>query len=224
MLDRKKHYLQVALNSTPSDARDIISKLPISDRIIIEAGTPLIKEYGAGVIQDIRSYLNSRSFGSNGLDPYIVADMKCMDRGEEEARIAADNGASAAVALGQAPTETLNSFIQACKASGIDSMIDMMNVEKPYQVIRKLKDLPTVVILHRGVDEEQYSDKMLPIHMINKIKGTFNVIVAVAGGDSAREIQSASFNGADIIVVWKNFYTPSEDIESLANNFLANIK
>ncbi|MBP6098954.1 MAG: bifunctional formaldehyde-activating protein/3-hexulose-6-phosphate synthase, partial [Candidatus Levybacteria bacterium] len=100
----------------------------------------------------------------------------------------------------------------------------MMNVEKPYQVIRKLKDLPTVVILHRGVDEERYSNKMLPIHMINKIKGTFNVIVAVAGGDSAREIQSASFNGADIIVVWKNFYTPSEDIESLANNFLANIK
>ena len=47
MLDRKKHYLQVALNSTPSDARDIISRLPLSDRIVIEAGTPLIKEYGA---------------------------------------------------------------------------------------------------------------------------------------------------------------------------------
>lgn len=224
MLSRKQHYLQVALNSTPSDARDIIYKLPVSDRILLEAGTPLIKAYGAGVIQDLRSYYNARAVNGQTPEPYIVADLKCMDRGGEEAKIAADNGASAAVALGQAPTETLNAFIEGCFSYGIDSMVDMMNVDKPYQVLRKLKKLPTVVILHRGVDEEKYSNKMLPIHMITKIKGAFNVIVAVAGGDTPREIQSASFNGADIIVVWKNFYTPTADIDVLANNFLAEIK
>jgi 3-keto-L-gulonate-6-phosphate decarboxylase len=42
-LNPKKQYLQVALNSTLEEARKIINDLPISDRIIVEAGTPLIK-------------------------------------------------------------------------------------------------------------------------------------------------------------------------------------
>ena len=47
-LNPKKKYLQVALNSTLGEARKIINSLPVSDRIIIEAGTPLIKRYGEG--------------------------------------------------------------------------------------------------------------------------------------------------------------------------------
>jgi PmbA protein len=45
-LNPKKRYLQVALNGTLEDAHEIIKSLPGSDRIIIEAGTPLIKRYG----------------------------------------------------------------------------------------------------------------------------------------------------------------------------------
>ena len=37
----QKHYLQVALNSTLEDAREIISQLPISDRIILEVGNTI---------------------------------------------------------------------------------------------------------------------------------------------------------------------------------------
>ena len=32
-------------------------------------------------------------------------------------------------------------------------MVDMMNVEFPFEVLQKLKHLPSVVVLHRGVDE-----------------------------------------------------------------------
>ena len=42
-LNPKKRYLQVALNGTLEDAHEIINSLPKSDRIIVEAGTPLIK-------------------------------------------------------------------------------------------------------------------------------------------------------------------------------------
>lgn len=225
MLSTKTHYLQVALNLNLHEAARIISSLPASERILIEAGTPLIKEYGRKAISNLYS-LWSQELISAGImtTPYIVADLKCMDRGEREVAIASSGGASAAVALGQAPIETLNAFIENCGKFSLDAMVDMMNVEKPYQVLRKLKKLPKVVILHRGADEEKYSEKMLPIHMINKIKGAFNTMISVAGGDTPREIQSAVFNGADIVVLWKNFYRASSNASAVAENFLEKIK
>ncbi|MBI4137243.1 orotidine 5'-phosphate decarboxylase [Candidatus Roizmanbacteria bacterium] len=225
MLSHKEHYLQIAINSNIHDGLRIVSTLPPTRRILIEAGTPLIKQEGANAIRQLNHAWTNRLLSAGIHDPaYIVADMKCMDRGEREVDIAASGGASAAIALGQAPVETLNAFIAACHERDMDSMVDMMNVEKPYQILRKLKVLPTVVILHRGVDEEQFSDKPLPIHQINKIKGAFNTLVSIAGGDTPREIQSAAFNGADIIVVWKNFYQAGGNTSELAEEFLATIK
>ena len=43
-----------------------------------------------------------------------------------EAEIAAQAGADAAIALGLAPVESLNAFIESCEKLGIDAMIDMM--------------------------------------------------------------------------------------------------
>ena len=59
-LNPKKRYLQIALNSTLEEAHKIISHLPISDRIIIEAGTPLIKQYGENGIRQIREWYEQR--------------------------------------------------------------------------------------------------------------------------------------------------------------------
>jgi bifunctional enzyme Fae/Hps len=184
LLDPKKRYLQVALNNTLEDARRIIAGLPVSDRIIVEAGTPFIKRYGEDGIRQVRAWYEARLSGLQLQDqqaqieispgarfiltkllgvqipetkrvgevqqpgqvrPYIVADLKAMDRGETEVELAARAGASAATALGSAPIETLNSFIAACEACGIDAMIDMMNVPFPLTVLRALKKVPPVV-------------------------------------------------------------------------------
>lgn len=224
MLSHKKHYLQVALNSSLSEAREIIRQLPASDRIIIEAGTPLIKAYGSQAISNLYHWWQNRLAGENIL-PYIVADLKCMDRGEREVGIAKEAGASAAVALGQAPIETTNAFIESCQRSDVDSMIDMMNVDQPIKILRKLKKLPTVVVLHRGVDEETFNkDKPIPYIHINKVRSSYDVMIAIAGGDTIREVQRAVFNGADIVVVWKEFYRPSVETGKLAEEFLREIK
>ncbi|MCR4263988.1 MAG: orotidine 5'-phosphate decarboxylase, partial [Candidatus Roizmanbacteria bacterium] len=165
MLSHKQHYLQVACNSTIQESLRIIASLPPTNRILLEAGTPLIKQEGAYAIRQLQNAWTNRLLSAGISDTaYVVADLKCMDRGEREVAIAASGGASAAIALGQAPVETLNAFIKACHEREMDSMIDMMNVEKPYQVLRKLKKLPVVVILHRGVDEEELGNKPLPIH------------------------------------------------------------
>lgn len=264
ILSSKKRYLQVALNSTLEDAAAVIASLPSSDRILIEAGTPFIKRYGARGIRELRALWEARSagylspelaaFSANmtafgilgavagahttsrarirtarpGEDTsplYVVADMKTIDRGATEVEIAASGGASAAIAMGTAPSETLNAFIAACHAFGMDAMIDMMNVEYPVAVLSALKRPPEVVILHRGVDEERENkQKMLPLHEIRRVKGRHDILVAVAGGDTAREVQSAAFNDADIVVIWKSVYQKTGETSALVEGFLKTIK
>lgn len=224
ILSKKKNYLQIALNSTIEEAYDIIDQLPQSDRIIIEAGTPLIKQYGMQAISNLYSAWQTKAYNTR-LTPYIVADMKTMDRGTTEVEMVKRAGASAAICLGQASVETLNIFIESCKKQGIDSMIDMMNVDYPIKVLRKLKLRPDVVILHRGVDEETFNkDKPIPYIQINKVLSSYNVLISIAGGDTIREVQRAVFNGANIVVVWKEFYHTSQATGSLAAAFLKEIK
>jgi len=48
-------YLQISLDApTLEGSKKVLAQLPGSDRIIIEAGTPLIKRYGTRVINDLR--------------------------------------------------------------------------------------------------------------------------------------------------------------------------
>lgn len=223
-LNPKKRYLQVALNSTLEEAKKIIKQLPLNERILVEAGTPLIKQYGAGGIRQIYSWYADHLDGS-GILPYIVADLKTMDRGETEVNLAADAGASAAIALGSAPTETLNTFITSCESRGIDAMLDMMNMEFPLAVLRALKKIPPVVILHRGVDEERDNrEKQIPLHEIRRIKGNYDIMISIAGGDTIREVQRSIFNDADIVVIWKSVYQNSDETVKLIEGFLKEIK
>ncbi len=259
-LDPKKRYLQIALNGSLDEAYRIISQLPKSNRIILEAGTPLIKRYGADGIRNIRDRYEAHLWGvpespmndlAGGLlpllirqirnrkrpvadkpakpdrayAPYIVADMKMMDRGATEVAIAVQAGADAVTALGHAPVESLDAFVAECERQNIDSMIDMMNVEFPLNILRAMKKLPRVVILHRGVDEENFNkQKQIPLYEIRRIKGNYDLMIAVAGGDTIREVQSAIFNDADIVVVWKEFYHSTADTSNLAGQFLEQIK
>jgi len=91
--------------------------------------------------------------------------------------------------------------------------------------LRQLKKLPRVVILHRGVDEERFNkEKQIPLHEIRRIKGNYDILIAIAGGDTLRETQRAIFNDADIVVVWKSFFQSSKDTADLAEQFLKKIK
>jgi len=216
-LQKRKKYLHIALNSTLEEAREIIYQLPFSDRILIEVGTPLIKIYGTSAITQIKNIVPANT--------YIVADNKCADLAWREVEMMANSGANAATCLGVSPIETINTFIEECEKYSIDSIIDMMNVENALTILKRLKKLPNVVMLHRGVDESEFSkEKQIPYYQIKQIKGSYNILVAVAGGDTIKEVQRAVFNDADIVVVWKNFYRPSSDTAQLAQDFLKEIK
>lgn len=262
MLNKKQKYLQIALNSTLNEARGIISQIPLDKRIILEAGTPLIKAYGSEAIKSIRVWWEQRILGygpetfefqgvnpllvnlltksfkkreairrkkgkneETPFTPYIVADLKCMDRGTREVSIALEGGANAAVALGQAPIETLDAFIEECEKNNLDAMVDMINVGFPLNTLRQLKKLPQVVILHRGVDEEHFNrEKEIPFHETQRIKSNYDIMISIAGGDTFDEARRAIFNDADIVVVWKSFYQSTAETAKLAEEFLKEVR
>ena len=269
MLKRNTKYLQIAFNRSLGEIAKMINLLPLSDRIIIEAGYPLIKNYGTDAISSIRDFWYQKFFGpqeknlstksfklemlgipdlkdllvkgdyfknifqgkispqkSAVIDPYIVADLKCMDRAFTEVEAAKEAGAQAATCLGLAPLETIDAFIKKCEEIKIDSFLDMLNVEYPFEVLSKLKNLPKVVMLHRGVDErEDNKDKEMPYHQIERIKGTYDdILIAVAGGETVREAITGSFNDADIVIVWKLVNENPENIVEITKEFLGETK
>ena len=61
ILQKNKKYLQIALNGSIFEAKTIISKLPLSDRILIEAGTPFIKSYGKEGIKNLKRWCIEKS-------------------------------------------------------------------------------------------------------------------------------------------------------------------
>jgi bifunctional enzyme Fae/Hps len=222
LLNTKSKYLQIAFNRPLSEVEEMITLLPPSPKIIIEAGTPLILRYGNKAITDL-NYWWAKIIGRPG---YIVADLKTMDRGSTEVRNAALAGASAATCLGLAPIETIDEFIKNCQTSQIDSMIDMMNIPFPFEVLQKLKVLPDIVVLHRGVDEHSLNrEKQIPLDQITRIKGAYGkVLISVAGGETTREVMSNFFNGVDISVIWRTFYDDPKKTAALAADFLKLIK
>ncbi|VVC02043.1 Bifunctional enzyme Fae/Hps [uncultured archaeon] len=216
-----ERYLQIAFNDDSAAAQRLVSLLPKSDRILVEAGTPLIKREGEEGIRNLVDAWGGR----------VVADLKTMDGALEEVELAHSAGAFAATVLGAAATETQNIFIAECERQGMMSMIDMINVEEPLRAMMRLKAPPDVVVIHKGRDEETTRGKIIRYRNITKVKGKYDVMISVAGGVDLKEARSAIFNGANIVVV--NVVTSSdpwagirsdEDVARTARKFLETIE
>ena len=206
---KKPPYLEVALD-IPDWRRveAIIKALPRSDAILLEAGTPLIKRYGVEVIQKIHS-LRPESV--------VIADMKTLDVGNVEARMAADATADVVGFSGLAPIKTIEKFIEECKKVGVLSLMDTLNMQNPVDVLRKLKVKPDIVEIHRAIDAEDEAYAWGNIKEIREVCG--KVLIAVAGGIRLNTVEAALRAGADIIVVGRAI-TGAKDVTGAARAFL----
>jgi len=221
MLNKNSSYLQIAFNNSWQEVKEMISLLPSSEKILLEAGTSFIKRYGQRGISMIKDSWNYK-LDKKG---YVVADLKCMDRGFREVELAAVAGASAATCLGLAPKETIEQFIKKCQELKIDSMVDMLNVKFPFEVLQRLNNLPDIIVLHRGVEEwEKNRGKEIPYSQIHRILGTYNVLISIAGGENFQEVGEAIFNDANIAVVWRAFAKNPRQSAELAEKFLKEIR
>lgn len=206
-------YLQVALDLVDMPTvQKVLSELPKNDHLLIEAGTPLIKQFGLSIINEIRKMRP---------DAFIIADLKTLDTGNLEARMAANSSADAVVVSGLAPINTLEKAIKEAKKTGIYSVIDMLNVDEPVSVLKelaKMDALPDVVEMHRAIDAESSEYNWGEIPEIKKVGGG-KILVATAGGIRQHVVKDALRAGADILVVGRAI-TASKNVANAAEGFL----
>ncbi|MBO8182278.1 MAG: bifunctional 5,6,7,8-tetrahydromethanopterin hydro-lyase/3-hexulose-6-phosphate synthase [Archaeoglobus sp.] len=209
-------YLQIAIDlPNLEEVKSVLEKIPESDHIIFEIGTPLVKRYGAEVILELRKLRR---------DGFFVLDLKTLDTGNLEARMAADATANAVVVSGLAPIPTIVKAIKEARKTGILAIVDMLNVSKPVNVLKQLEKegyLPDVVELHRAIDVE--NKEKPPWEQIAEVKSSFDVLVAVAGGLRPENVNIAINEGADILVVGRSI-TKARDVEGAVRRFLQYMK
>ena len=209
-------YLQVAFDLVElAEVKRVLAALPDSDHLLIEVGTPLVKMLGIQVVREIRAIRPGA---------FVILDLKTLDTGNLEVRLAADSTADAVVISGLAPKRTLELSIKEARKTGIYSIIDMMNVADPLTVLKDLAALPDVVELHRAIDNENSSHTWQNIPEMKALaKPDRKLLVAVAGGIRVDTVGQALAAGADVIVVGRAI-TRSKDIRDMAEQFLVGLK
>jgi bifunctional enzyme Fae/Hps len=210
-------YLQVALDLDNEDKmRSIIRDLPKRERILIEAGTPLVKKFGVEIISKIREERPGA---------FIIADLKTLDVGRVEVKMAADETADAVAISGLGTIDSIDKAIHECTKQGIYSILDMMNVDNIIEKLDSLKFKPNIVLLHRNIDTEtmQQNDDEQASEWGNikaiKAKLGDKGLAAVAGGVTPEKVNKALENGADIIIAGR-YIIGSSDVRRAADDFL----
>ncbi len=190
-IQRNKRYVQFAFNGTMQQVKRLLPKIPYDPRILIEAGTPYIKQYGMNGVRLIRRLWRG----------IVVADLKITDGAINEVRYAVNAGANAVTVMGSAPFETLDFFDEYCENLGVYSMIDMLGVDNPLRKLLPLKHKPNFIVIHKGRDEETNAQSIIRYKDISKVRGKYDVFIAVAGGIEADGVRKAYFNGADVVIL-----------------------
>ncbi|MCC7552983.1 MAG: bifunctional 5,6,7,8-tetrahydromethanopterin hydro-lyase/3-hexulose-6-phosphate synthase [Methanobacteriaceae archaeon] len=214
-------YLQVALDLDNLESMEkIIKSIPDKERVLLEAGTPLVKKFGVGVVGKIRELRP---------DAFIIADLKTLDVGRVEIKMAADETADAVAISGLGTIESIEKAIHETQKQGIYSILDMMNVDNFQAKLSEISDefKPDIVLLHRNVDLEtcklEKGEELCEMTEWGNIKEIKEInsggLVAVAGGITPDKVEEAVEKGADIIIAGR-YIIGSRDVRRSTEDFL----
>jgi 3-hexulose-6-phosphate synthase len=164
--------LQLALDGTLDEANTLLEAVwPYID--IAEVGTPLIFREGMHAVRALRTSYPSLT---------LLADLKIMDAGYDEAAIAFEAGANRVTALGVANDNTLRGAVKAAKEYGGQVMVDMMAVSDPVSRARQLLAVDAhLLCVHTAYDLQDGSTN--PLAPLARLREALpDAPLAVAGG------------------------------------------
>jgi len=215
---RDPPYLQVAIDVTDlSRAVKIAEAVAISEKVILEAGTPLIKSAGINSVRIL-----SQLFPEN----IVFADMKTMDVGALEAELAISAGAKITSVLGAADDKTIAEAAKRANELGGEVQVDMISIPEPRKRAKEVLLLGAGIIgLHAGIDQQ--IGRMMRgvdyVPLIRSLKDELHEVkISVAGGIKPEDVEVLVNAGADVIVAGSSI-TGSRDPREKAREFLQKI-
>lgn len=153
----------------------------------IEAGTPLIKSCGIRAV----SALKERFPGKK-----IVADMKIMDTGALEVKLAADAGADVITVMGAADLSTISDAIAKGHSMGREVVVDTIGIDAgKIEEIERME--PDYICPHVGIDQQMRGVRLEDVVRKTKIR----IPMAVGGGINSRTAWGFVQAGAKVIIV-----------------------
>lgn len=183
--------LQLALDSDLSTALDILQKVhPFVD--ILEVGTPLIFREGVRAVQTIHNAYP---------DLALLADLKIMDAGEEEATIVYEVGAQIVTVLGVTNDATIQGAVKSAKQHNGQVMVDMMQVNNLVERSIQLLNLGCDTLCVHTAYDLQLSQSS-PYLDLQTLRNHFpSAQLAIAGGVNLERLDDILPHQPDIIVV-----------------------
>jgi 3-hexulose-6-phosphate synthase len=158
---------------------------------IIEMGTPFILRNGIDVVRVFKERYPQKS---------ILADIKIMDGGYDEARMAFEAGADIVTVLAVSSLNTLHNAVKCAGEFGKEVMADMMEVREIKEKVLMLQEIGVEYnFVHTAVDNQEYDAPLSELRAVKQILP--DARIAVAGGIKLENIDEVIAEKPDIIVV-----------------------
>ncbi|MDX1798029.1 MAG: orotidine 5'-phosphate decarboxylase / HUMPS family protein [Candidatus Lokiarchaeia archaeon] len=213
--------LQVALDVESMDDALAISK-KVADYVdIIEAGTPLIKSEGMGVIQAIKEAHPNK---------LVCADLKTADAGYLEVKMAAKAKADIISILADAYKVTIEEALRAAYDFNVEIMADLIMSRAPPITLASIMDLYYknikihYALVHSGLDRQ--ASRRAPFYELESVaRIRDHPRLAIAGGIREGDISKLLSYPLSIIIVGggitrsKNPAESAERIRKVISNY-----
>lgn len=214
----KRPRLQVALDLTSlSEALKIARIAWRNGAEILEVGTPLIKSVGLKAVKALRE---------NFPDAIIVADMKTMDTGYLEAKLAYEAGADIVTVLAVADNATISEALTYGKEHNLLIAVDLISHPNPLKRALEMEKMGVdILIAHLGVDvQRKLGITVADIStVVYRVKEVFSRILAVAGGIRPGKVKQLVKAGANIIIVGSAI-TKSKEPHNIVKKIMQELK
>lgn len=183
--------LQLSCDLLSIDEAQKLIEETIESVDIIEMGTPFILKNGLQVVKIFKEQFPEKT---------ILADMKIMDGGYEEAQMAFESGADIVTVLAVASINTIQKVIQCCRKYNRQVMVDMIEVVDIKKRVELLDTLdPDYICVHTAVDNQLYDNPLAELALIKSLRPSAKI--AVAGGIKLETIDDVIGEKPDIIIV-----------------------
>jgi 3-hexulose-6-phosphate synthase len=164
----------------------------------LEAGTPFVMAFGATGVRELRDRFPGVP---------IVADIKIMDGGYNEARMMAKAGATHVVVMARAHPETLKVVVKAGRDHGIEVMGDNAFFPDMVEGARLVEELGCGYVIHHiGYDERRgiaAGGKRMPspLDQLRAVVDAVSIPVQAVGGLTLEQAVRTPEFGAPLVVI-----------------------